>query len=284
MQAAKYLGREDDVEKYTAMQNKVKKVCDDKLWDEEWFIRGVTRNGRKIGTMQDKEGKVHLESNAWAVLSGAADPEKGRKAMDSVDKYLYTQYGILLNAPSYTVPDDDIGFVTRVYPGLKENGAIFSHPNPWAWAAECVLGRGDRAMKFYNALCPYYQNDKIEIREAEPYSYCQFVVGRDHTAFGRARHPFMTGSGGWAYFSATRYMLGIRPDFDELKVDPCIPGEWEHFHVSREWRGVTYEIEVENPDGVMKGVKELYVDGAKTEHIGIGEKGTTHQVKVVMGN
>ncbi len=284
LQAAKYLGREDDVEKYTAMQNKVKKVCDDKLWDEEWFIRGVTRNGRKIGTMQDKEGKVHLESNAWAVLSGAADPEKGRKAMDSVDKYLYTQYGILLNAPSYTVPDDDIGFVTRVYPGLKENGAIFSHPNPWAWAAECVLGRGDRAMKFYNALCPYYQNDKIEIREAEPYSYCQFVVGRDHTAFGRARHPFMTGSGGWAYFSATRYMLGIRPDFDELKVAPCIPGEWEHFHVSREWRGVTYEIEVENPDGVMKGVKELYVDGVKTEHIGIGEKGTTHQVKVVMGN
>ena len=94
----------------------------------------------------------------------------------------------------------------------------------------------------------------------------------------------MPGSGGWAYFSATRYMLGIRPDFDELKVDPCIPGEWEHFHVSREWRGVTYEIEVENPNGVMKGVKELYVDGVKTDHIGIGEKGTTHQVKVVMGN
>ena len=134
--------------------------------------------------------------------------------MDSVDKYLFTPYGILLNAPSYTVPDDDIGFVTRVYPGLKENGSIFSHPNPWAWAAECVLGRGDRAMKFYNALCPYYQNNMIEIRQSEPYSYCQFVVGRDHTAFGRARHPFMTGSGGWAYFSATRYMLGIRPDFE----------------------------------------------------------------------
>lgn len=90
-------------------------------------------------------------------------------------------------APSYTVADDDIGFVTRVYPGLKENGSIFSHPNPWAWAAECVLGRGDRAMKFYNALCPYYQNNMIEIRQSEPYSYCQFVVGRDHTAFGRAR-------------------------------------------------------------------------------------------------
>lgn len=210
LQLAEYLGRTEDVEKYQAMRERVGNVCNRELWDKEWFIRGITKNGKKIGTSEDAEGKVHLESNAWAVLSGAADVEKGKLAMDSVDKYLFTPYGILLNAPSYTVPDDDIGFVTRVYPGLKENGSIFSHPNPWAWAAECVLGRGDRAMKFYNALCPYYQNNMIEIRQSEPYSYCQFVVGRDHTAFGRARHPFMTGSGGWAYFSATRYMLGIQ--------------------------------------------------------------------------
>ena len=198
LQLAEYLGRTEDVEKYQAMRERVGNVCNRELWDKEWFIRGITKNGKKIGTSEDAEGKVHLESNAWAVLSGAADVEKGKRAMDSVDKYLFTPYGILLNAPSYTVPDDDIGFVTRVYPGLKENGSIFSHPNPWAWAAECVLGRGDRAMKFYNALCPYYQNNMIEIRQSEPYSYCQFVVGRDHTAFGRARHPFMTGSGGWA--------------------------------------------------------------------------------------
>lgn len=170
---ASYLNRKEDVEKYTALAQKVKKVCNEELWDQEWFIRGITKNGKKIGTSQDAEGKIHLESNSWAVLSGAASPEKGQMAMDSVYKYLFTPYGILLNAPSYTKPDDDIGFVTRVYPGLKENGAIFSHPNPWAWAAECELGRGDRAMEFYNALCPYYQNDKIEIREAEPYSYCQ---------------------------------------------------------------------------------------------------------------
>jgi len=97
-----------------------------------------------------------------------------------------------------------------VYKGLKENGSIFSHPNPWAWAAECVLGRGDRAMQFYDALCPYWQNDKIETRKAEPYSYCQFITGRDHKKFGEAHHPFMTGSGGWSYVAATRYMLGIR--------------------------------------------------------------------------
>lgn len=283
LQLAEYLGRTEDVEKYQAMRERVGNVCNRELWDKEWFIRGITKNGKKIGTSEDAEGKVHLESNAWAVLSGAADVEKGKRAMDSVDKYLFTPYGILLNAPSYTVPDDDIGFVTRVYPGLKENGSIFSHPNPWAWAAECVLGRGDRAMKFYNALCPYYQNNMIEIRQSEPYSYCQFVVGRDHTAFGRARHPFMTGSGGWAYFSATRYMLGIRPDFEHLTIDPCIPADWKEFSAVRRWRGAEYDIHVENPDGVMKGVQELYVDGEKVERIPVMAQGSRHDVRVVMG-
>lgn len=283
LQLAEYLGRTEDVEKYQAMRERVGNVCNRELWDKEWFIRGITKNGKKIGTSEDAEGKVHLESNAWAVLSGAADVEKGKLAMDSVDKYLFTPYGILLNAPSYTVPDDDIGFVTRVYPGLKENGSIFSHPNPWAWAAECVLGRGDRAMKFYNALCPYYQNNMIEIRQSEPYSYCQFVVGRDHTAFGRARHPFMTGSGGWAYFSATRYMLGIRPDFEHLTIDPCIPADWREFSAVRRWRGTEYDIHVENPDGVMKGVQELYLDGEKVERIPVMAQGSRHDVRVVMG-
>ena len=283
LQLAEYLGRTEDVEKYQAMRERVGNVCNRELWDKEWFIRGITKNGKKIGTSEDAEGKVHLESNAWAVLSGAADVEKGKRAMDSVDKYLFTPYGILLNAPSYTVPNDDIGFVTRVYPGLKENGSIFSHPNPWAWAAECVLGRGDRAMKFYNALCPYYQNNMIEIRQSEPYSYCQFVVGRDHTAFGRARHPFMTGSGGWAYFSATRYMLGIRPDFEHLTIDPCIPADWKEFSAVRRWRGAEYDIHVENPDGVMKGVQELYLDGEKVERIPVMAQGSRHDVRVVMG-
>lgn len=283
LELASYLDRTADVKKYTAMAEHVKKVCDEELWDEEWFIRGITKAGKKIGTIEDVEGKIHLESNAWAVLSKAASLEKGKMAMDSIYKHLFTPYGIMLNAPSYTVPDDDIGFVTRVYPGLKENGAIFSHPNPWAWAAECILGRGDKAMAYYNALCPYYQNDMIGIREAEPYSYCQFIVGRDHTAFGRARHPFMTGTGGWAYFSATRYMLGIRPQFDYLEIDPCIPSEWGSFSVTRKWRDATYNIVIENPEGIMKGIKEIIMNGNKVDRIVAGEKGTTHQVTVIMG-
>lgn len=283
IELADFLGNDQDVKKYTEVAEKVKAVCNTELWDGKWFIRGITKNGKKIGCQEDLEGKVHLESNAWAVLSGAASDENADKALDAIDKYLYTPYGILLNTPSYTVPDDDIGFVTRVYPGLKENGSIFSHPNPWAWAAACKRGRGDLAMKFYDALCPYWQNDKIEIRESEPYSYCQFIAGKDHTTFGRARHPFMTGSGGWSYFSATRYMLGIRPDFETLTIDPCVPAEWDGFTAHREWRGTTYEIKVENPSHVMKGVKEIYVDNKLTDKIMADKPGMTHQIRVIMG-
>ncbi len=283
LELAEHQGKSADMERYTAMRKKVKEVCEKELWDQEWYIRGITKTGRKIGTMADAEGKIHLESNAWAVLSGLADPEKGKKAMDSIDQYLYTPYGIMLNGPSYTVPDEEIGFITRVYPGLKENGAIFSHPNPWAWAAECILGRGDRAMKFYDALCPYNQNDMIEIREAEPYSYCQFIMGREHTGFGRARHPFMTGTGGWAYYSATHYMLGVRPGLSELIIDPCIPSDWKEFGMTRSWRGAQYNIKIENPDGVMKGVKEILLDGKVVDRIEPQPKGTVHEVKVILG-
>ncbi len=283
IQLAERLGRTEDVSVYSRMADHVQKVCEQVLWDGDWYIRGITKKGKKIGTSQDREGRVHLESNAWAVLSGAAGTERGKRAMDSVYEYLYTPYGIMLNAPSYTVPDDDIGFITRVYPGVKENGAVFSHPNPWAWAAECVLGRGDRAMEFYEALCPCRQNDMIEIRQAEPYSYCQFIMGKDHTAYGRARHPFMTGSGGWAYFSATRYMLGIRPDFDYLLVDPCIPRDWKEFDVQRVWRGTHYHIHVENPEGICKGVKKILVDGEETEHIPFVPPRREVQVTVIMG-
>ncbi len=283
VQLAERLGRTEDAAHYKSVAEKVRKACDDELWDEEWYIRGITKKGMKIGTSKDEEGKVHLESNAWAVLSGAAKGERAIKAMDAIDKYLYTPYGLLLNTPAYTKVNPDIGFITKVYPGLKENSAVFSHPNPWAWAAECMLGRGGKAMKYYDALCPYNQNDMIEIREAEPYSYCQFISGKDHSRFGQAHHPFMTGSGGWAYFSATRYMLGIRPDFDNLNVDPCIPADWKEFDITRVWRGARYDIHVDNTAGVMKGVKEIKLDGVTVKEIPVQEAGSTHSVTVIMG-
>ena len=280
---AEFLGRSDDADCYRAMQEKVKENCEKVLWDGSWYLRGFTASGRKIGSHENTQGKIFLESNAWAVLSGAASPVRADETLEAIEKYLYTPYGILLNYPSFTEPDDELGFIGRVYPGVKENGSIFSHPNPWVWAAECTRGRGNRAFKYYSALCPAKQNDIEEIRESEPYSYCQFIMGPDHSAFGRARHPFMTGSGGWAYFSATRCMLGVRPDFDELVIDPCIPDTWETFDVSRIWRGATYNIHVTNPDHVEHGVKKLKLDGNVVERIPAFPAGEVHEVEVVMG-
>ena len=284
IEAARFLGREADVQKYTAMATKVRKACEDNLWDGEWYLRGFTRKGIKIGSSENEEGKIFIESNSLAVLSEAASPERGRKALDSVDKYLYSKYGIHLLWPAFSKPDDDIGYVTRVYKGIKENAAIFSHPNPWVVVAECKLGRGARAMKFYDALLPYNQNDIIEIREAEPYSYCQFVMGRDHTAHGRARHPWLTGSAGWMYYAVTHWMLGVRPGFDGLTVDPCVPADWHDFEITRQWRGATYNIKVGNPNGVEKGVKSVMLNGKPVQGaIPAQPAGSVNEVLVVMG-
>ncbi|MEA4898923.1 MAG: N,N'-diacetylchitobiose phosphorylase [Christensenellaceae bacterium] len=280
---AERLGKPDDVALYGERHREMKRVCQTVLWDGRWFLRGFTGDGRKIGSDECAEGKVHLESNAWAVVSGAATEAQGRLAMDAVDEYLYTPFGLMLNAPCFETIDDAIGFVTRVYPGVKENGAIFSHSNPWAWVAECRLGRGTRAMKFYDALLPAGQNDMIELRQSEPYSYCQFIMGEAHTAHGRARHPWMTGSAGWAYYAATRYMLGVRPDYDSLTIDPCIPAGWDGFKLRRVWRGAVYEIEVVNPGHVEKGVTAVEVDGESVRRIPCFPESTRHRVKITMG-
>ena len=286
IQLAKYQGKTTDIEKYTEMAANVREACETHLWDDEggWYIRGLTKNGDKIGTAQQTEGRIHLESNTLAVLSGMASQDRGEQAMDAVDENLYSEFGLHLNAPSFSTPNDDIGFVTRVYQGVKENGAIFSHPNPWAWVAEAKLGRGDRAMKFYDALNPYNQNDMIETRLAEPYSYVQFIMGRDHQDHGRANHPWLTGTSGWAYFAVTNFILGIQTGFDGLTINPCIPTEWPGFEVTREWRGATYHINVTNPDHISKGIKSIMINGQSVEGAIVPQaEGSVNTVTVVMG-
>jgi N,N'-diacetylchitobiose phosphorylase len=284
VEAARCLGREDDAKTYAAMAEKVRSACERELWDGEWYSRGITAQGVKIGTKANEEGKIFIESNTWAVVSDAAAPERARSCMDAVDRHLFSKYGIHLLWPPFSKPNDDIGFVARVYKGIKENAAIFSHPNPWAVIAECKLGRGERAMKFYDSLLPYNQNDIIEVREAEPYSYCQFVMGRDHTAFGRARHPWLTGSGGWNYTAVTRWILGVRHTFEGMIVDPCIPADWKGFDVVRRWRGATFKITVSNPDGVQKGVKAVALNGRPVPGpIPPQPAGSVNDVVVLMG-
>lgn len=278
----KFTGRTDKLEHFAAMQDTVKESCERELWDGDWYLRGFTKSGRKIGCSEDKEGKVHLESNAWAICSGLAKGEHGEKALSAIDSWLYSPWGIHLNAPSYGTPDDEIGFVTRVYKGIKENGAIFSHPNPWAWVAAAKLGHGDIAMRFYDSLCPAKQNDKIEIRQAEPYSYCQFVMGRDHSAHGRARHPWLTGSAGWSYFAATHYILGVRPSYNALIVDPCIPASWDGFEMRRVFRGKVFDIEVRNPSHKEHGVSRILLNGQEVSSIGLDKALDENKVLVIM--
>ena len=284
VEAALFLGRDADVEKYAAMAARVRKACEETLWDGEWYLRGFTRKGIKIGSHESKEGRIFLESNSLAVLSEAAPREHALSCMDAVDKHLYSKYGIHLLWPAFSEPDDDIGYLTRVYQGIKENGAIFCHPNPWAIVAECKLGRGNRAMKFFDSTLPYNQNDIIEVRQSEPYSYCQFIMGRDHTAHGRARHPWLTGSSGWAYYAATHWILGVRPGYDGLIIDPCIPSDWKDFTVSRQWRGATYNITMKNPARVQKGVASLTLNGRPiTGVVPPQAAGTHNEVLVEMG-
>lgn len=283
---AKFRNNDADVTKYSEMAANVREACETHLWDEEggWYIRGLTKDGDKIGTAQQTEGRVHLESNTLAVLSGAVSQERGEKAMNAVDENLFSEYGLHLNSPSFSTPNDDIGFVTRVYQGVKENGAIFSHPNPWAWVAEAKLGRGDRAMKFYDALNPYNQNDMIEKRVAEPYSYVQFIMGKDHQDHGRANHPWLTGTSGWAYFAVTNFILGVRVGFEGLTVDPCIPTDWPEFSVTRQWRGATYNIQVKNPNSVSKGVQSITINGEEVNGaVPVQAEGSVNDVIVIMG-
>ncbi|MDZ7270660.1 MAG: N,N'-diacetylchitobiose phosphorylase [candidate division KSB1 bacterium] len=281
---ARHLRRDEDVNKYSALAEKVRRTCEEVLWDGEWYIRGFTKKGLKIGSQQCDEGKLFLNAQTWAVYSGVASAERARQCMDAVDRYLYSPYGLHLLWPAYSKPNDDIGYITRVYKGIKENGAIFSHTNPWAVIAECTLGRGDRAMKFYDAILPYNQNDIIEIRQAEPYSYCQFIIGRDHPAHGRARHPWLTGTASWFYTAVAKYILGIRPTHEGLEIDPCIPSRWQGFTVVRKWRGAEYRIRVANPQGVQKGVKTVLLNGAPVcSPIPIQKPGTVNTVDVEMG-
>ena len=284
VEAAQFLGRESDAAAYKAIAERVREACERELWEGRWYARGTTASGLRIGTRENDEAKIFLESNTWAIVSGAAQKERAESALDAIEDYLFTPWGLHLLQPSFSKPNDEIGFMGRVYKGIKENGAIFSHPNPWAVIAAARLGQGERAMRFYDSMLPYNQNDKIEVREAEPYSYCQFIYGAEHKKHGRARHPWLTGSAGWNYTAVTKWILGIRPGFTGLTVDPCIPPEWNGFEVTRKWRGATYRIAVTYPDHVSKGVREISLNGQLVDReVPIQAPGQDYDVRVIMG-
>jgi N,N'-diacetylchitobiose phosphorylase len=264
-ETAAALGEAADAARYAALAEAVAATAERELWDGGWYRRGYTKDGVVIGSAASPEGKIFLEHMGWAVIAGVASPDHGRRALDAVHDKLASPFGLHLCWPSYTTVDDTIGYVTRVYPGVKENGAIFSHPNAWPIIAETILGRGDRAMEYYEALAPANANDEAGRRRAEPYVYAQFLYGRDHEWYGRAENPWLTGTAGWMYQAATKYILGVRPGFAGLTVDPSIPEAWDGFRVTRRWRGGIYDIDVRNPDHVSCGVAAATLDGRPVE-------------------
>ena len=176
--------------------------------------------------------------------------------------------------------------VTSYPPGVKENAGIFSHNNTWINLGWCLLGDGDRALEYYLSICPSAKQDQIETYRGEPYVYAQMIAGKDAPCFGEAKNNWLTGTAAWTFVTVSQGLLGIKPDYAGLRIDPCIPKAWPGFTATRQFRGNTYQIDVKNPDGVSKGVKRLRLDGMEIDPaapIPFVEDGKTHAVEVVLG-
>jgi cellobiose phosphorylase len=269
-------------EKLAELDQAIQKHC----WDGEWFVRAFREDGSVIGTRKDEEGSIFLNAQSWAVLSGAASSDQAKTAMNSVKERLATEYGLMLCYPSFRKTDVSVVRATLFNAGMKENGGIFSHPQPWAVMAETMLGRGDRAYEYFRAYMPASYNTRAEVRQVEPYVFCQSTHGKDSRRFGASRLPWLTGAVSWSYHASTHWLLGVRPELDGLRIDPCIPESWDGFEMTRLFRGATYRIQVKNPAHVQKGIKELSVDGKRVEPnqpLPLAARGATVEVVAVMG-
>lgn len=255
-------------------------------WDGAWFRRAYDALGRPVGSRECREGQIYIEPQGMCVMAGIGkESGQAARALRSVEERLETRFGIMLHQPPYTGYRLELGEISSYPPGYKENAGIFSHNNPWITWAETVLGHGDRAFETYRKLCPAYLKEAAGIHRTEPYVYSQMVAGRDAAAFGEAKNSWLTGAAAWSFAAVSQAILGIRPELDGLRADPCIPSGWAGFTVRRRFRGAAYQITVENPEGVQHGVKELYVDGARLEGTVIppAPAGSAVAVRVVMG-
>ncbi len=254
-------------------------------WDGEWYLQATTDDGLPVGSRENEEGKIFLMPNIWAVISGAADEDKARTAMDSVTKHLLRDYGPLLNFPAFTRPRPDIGYVTRYAPGLRENGGVYTHAATWAVWAYVLTGDPERAYEVYRRICPPNRSRDIDVYKAEPYVTPGNVDGPQSEYYGRGGWTWYTGSAQWLHRVATHWILGIRPQEDGLLIAPAIPASWPGYKVVRRFRNAVYHIEVRNPYHVNQGVQSITVDGHPLEGqvIPVFADGQTHSVEVVMG-
>ena len=242
-------------------QKKLGDILNNECWNEDRFIRGFMEGGQVIGQRTDPEASMWLNPQSWSVISGLATKEQAEKALDSVNRELNTDYGVMLMAPAYKEHAFNGALMLLFNASTKENGGIFSQPQGWIILAESLMGHGNRAFQYFMENAPAAMNDKAEIRKLEPYCYGQFVEGKDSPKHGRAHVHWLTGTASTVMVGCVEGMMGMRPDFYGLRIDPAIPSSWTKFEISKDFRGKHLSIKVQNPDGAESGVKSVTLNG-----------------------
>ena len=281
----KVLGRTSEAERAQKEVDKMIRAVKTKGWDGEWYLRAYDYFGKKVGSHENEEGKIFIESQGWCSMAEIGIEEgMVKKSLDSVKKHLDTPYGIVLNNPAFTKYVLEYGEISTYPKGYKENAGIFCHNNPWIMIAETKLGRGNEAWEYYSKICPSYLEDLQALHRVEPYVYCQMIAGKDAFKPGEGKNSWLSGTAAWNFYAVVQYILGINPDYDGLEINPCIPNEWPGYKVKRKFRGANLHIDIQNPNKVSKGVKSVTINGKRIDgsKIPILPPGD-HQIKVVLG-
>jgi cellobiose phosphorylase len=254
-------------------------------WDGEWYLRAYRWDGMKFGSKESEEGSLWLNPQTWSILCGHASSEKAEKILIHLRKRLFTDYGLMICDPPYVKTGEEIIKASLFNAGTKENGGIFCHTQGWAVMAEAMFGNGDQAYKYFRASMPAAYNSKAEIREIEPYVYCQSTHSKYSPRYGASRLPWLTGAATWAFYAASQYLLGIRPEYDGLTIDPCIPSGWEEIKISRRFRRKMLNITIQNPSKKQKGIANLTINGKSLESnfIPVSMMDEVNDVKAIMG-
>ncbi|MCB9015967.1 MAG: glycosyl transferase [Lentimicrobiaceae bacterium] len=266
--------------------NNMKSAIDAYGWDGEWFLRAYDYYGNKVGSKENDEGQIFIESQGFCIMAGIGiEDGRAKQALKSVEDRLATPYGIVLLNPAYTKYHLNLGEITTYPPGYKENAGIFCHNNPWIIIAETLVGNGDKAFDYYKRITPAYLEDISELHKTEPYVYSQMIAGKDSAKPGEAKNSWLTGTAAWNLYTVSQYILGIQPDYDGLSVNPCIPDEWENFEITRKFRGAIYKITVVNNKKSETGISKVTVDGESysSNLLPVFEPGTTHTIVYEIG-
>jgi cellobiose phosphorylase len=265
--------------RYRRSASAMRKAINRRFWDGDWYVRATKDSGEPIGSRRNRAGKIFLNAQTWAILSDVVPARRLPRMLRSLERRLYSRYGPLLLAPAYRNPDARIGYLTRYAPGARENGGMYTHAGVWAIQAECKLGRASRAWQLFRSFCPVLRGMDPDLYAVEPYVTPGNVDGPDSPHFGRGGWTWYTGSAAWLFRVGTEWMLGVRPEWEGLRIEPCLPREWRGFTMRRRFRGADYEIRV------TRGPRrELRVDGKlqRSNLVPAFADGRRHRVDVVL--